>query len=303
MTKHVLSILLFAPVLLVAGDWEWSLGLNVRGFDDIALDAFELNDGAFIDGAIDELGGGFWRYAVKAPLMQVTGMDLDEVTYRTASLGTKVDGIDHGHGVALGMKRALWESGTIRVALGLSFTAAGTTSGQAFSAAQEVETWSIATDSWNAGTVPDSGQLTKVSGNHTEIAGLGTSNASVMVRYDLDFGIYTFGAGLVASHGMGRARASIASGPTLSLVDYDVSRDAYGASTDGSVFYTEETSDDGLTCRAGWYARIGCTWELTEAVLLSAGLRYDWIPVDLNTDIADMGLSGPAAEAGLTLRF
>lgn len=303
MNRYVLFAVLLLPLLLGAGDWEWSVGLNIRGFEDVTLDGVQLNGGAFIDGTVEDLGGGFWRYTVANPQMQVGGANLDEVTYRNASLGARVDGIDNGYGIVLGARRSLWETKGLRLSCEVSLAIAGTESGEGYVADQQMRTWSIAADSWNAGGVPDPNQLTKISGNHAEIAPPGASTASVRVRYGLDLGVYTLSTGLAVSVERGRFGFSIATGPTLSVLDYEVWRGAFAEGPDGSLFYRERDSTSGFRYRAGWYARLGCSWTLTENVSLNAGLRYDWVPVDLDTDLADVELSGPATEIACTFHF
>ena len=273
--RRTLLLLLALALQLSAAEWRWSVGANFGSFDDVALKGFALNRGGALDGSVDALGGGLWRYTVRDPLNQVGGTDLDEVTYRRASFSGEHDGIGRGTGVAVGGTRVLRDLGPGVLALDLTLTTAGSSSCGSFAAMQELETWSIAADSWNPGVVPDADKLVAVSANHTPAASPPILNSLSTVSYDLDMGIYTIGAGLSLSRQVREAQISVSTGPAASAVDYDLRRTAVGEWLGGGTFHREQRGSDGWAFRAGWYAGLGLACDVSERLGLGLGLRYD----------------------------
>ncbi|OGV93181.1 MAG: hypothetical protein A3K19_06915 [Lentisphaerae bacterium RIFOXYB12_FULL_65_16] len=291
------------PLGLLAGDWEFSVGANVRVLDDVDLKGMSLNGGGYVDGSVTAIGGGLWRYTVKDPLNQVAGASLDEATYRTVTVPDATDDMDLGVGIALGASRALWTRGATVLGLELTAVTAASDADTTVTARQTLETWSIAADTWNPGGVPDPGTLSKVSANHVAVASPDVLNSVARVGYDVDLGLYTFGTGLTLRHQISKFCFGVATGPTFSVVDYDFQRDSSVTWLGGDTFYTERQRESGLAVRAGWYARGGIGCALTEAIGLDVHLRYDFIPVDVGSDVADIGLSGLGGQVSVTLRF
>lgn len=288
---------------LSADEWEWSLGVNWRSFRDVRLKEFAFNNGNCVDGNVEQMGGGLWRYTVRSPVNQVSGSALNEVTYRTVSFSGDSDNSDHGKGVAFGGSRVLGRAETVTVRLDLSLSTARADSGHGSAATQEYETWSIGADSWSAGPVPDPDKPSLVSANHTRIVSSETANSVSVVRHDLNACMYAVGAGLSLSCRVSGVDVVVGAGPGLSVIDYDFRRVARCAWIDGSTFYSEETGTDATKVRAGGYASIGICFPAMGPVAIGISGRYDYIPDELNTDIAEIDLSGFTAQLAVTWRF
>lgn len=297
-----------------ATDWTFKVGLNFRSFGDLSIQPMTLNSGGFLNGSVTDFGGGQFLYTVEAPLAQISGVNLDLVTFSTADQMSGSDDIDSGTGFAINGLKIVETKDNFSWGYSVSFTTAFSDTSSRFNGALSDTQYNLGAN-WN--TLPDSngdvpilpppgapvdGKTEAVSGNNTPIT-TGGSDSTLKVHYDLDLSLYTLGTGLTAHWQNEKLAIFAAAGPTLSIVDFDIENSVTAQFADGSNFFNQSESDDGTKLRLGTYFELGLELEINETWGAGFSTRYDWVPVEVNSDLAEMELSGLSAQIFVAYQF
>ncbi|MBT3377920.1 MAG: hypothetical protein HN742_16845 [Lentisphaerae bacterium] len=131
-------------------------------------------------------------------------------------------------------------------------------------------------------------------------------DATGAVAYDFEVDVYTFGLGLSRDLQLGECvDVSLSAGPTITLGDFSVSRTESAAFTDvaNTPIYSNTLHDDGLEVVLGAYASVSVGLVFDEQLTLEAGARYDYGVSQLQTDLADLDLSGLSGELKLVFSY
>lgn len=295
-------------------DWQMQFGLNYRSFGDFDFKSLSLGGGGFLNGSVTDYGGGQFLYQVDDPQSQISGANLELVNFvqlGSGSIGGS-DDVDDGIGTVLKFSKVAARDGHFSWGYDFSFTTAFSDSSMGTSLALNDVQYNLGAN-WN--TLPDgngdlplnpppgapaSGKNEAVSANNTPITV--DAGSRLVLDYDLDLGVYTFGAGLNATWEQNGWSLFAGAGPALSIVDYDLSLDARAVRGDQTV-YSESQDEDDLTLRFGGYAEAGVYFSSCGKWGLGAAARYDWVPVELNNSLAELDLSGLSGQFFVQYNF
>ncbi len=298
----------------VQDSWTLAIGVNYREMGELNMDAFQAADGGFLDGAVTDFGGGLWLFEVEDPMQQVDGTELDKVTFTSAETFGGTDRIDNGIGFIIRAEKGSGINGWSTYEV-LSLVTAWVDSEANAAASGTYYEYDVG-QNWN--TLPDIDSEvpfnpppgspipekdTAVGANNSFVV-VPNGNAKVNFSYDVELGYYTFGAGLASTYNDEAFRFYVGAGPSLSLVDYDIERSVTGYWSDGSgAFYREGEDASSTKVRAGIYAEVGMEYHFNERWGMGVSGRYDWIPVDINTDLGSIELSGLSGQISLIYNF
>lgn len=295
--------------------WRLSLGANRRTFDRVQLNGFDFaaGDDVFVNGTVVDLGPGTlpvdqrtYRYTVVDPVKQVDNTTLDKIEYHDAALADTTE--EHPRGAAgavLRLVRPLAERGAFTLELDISLATAFLRDDVSGAAQTEAFQFDVAPNQWPGGAGPDPNDFSeewKVH-NRTQIASPNTA-VTATVKADVDFDLYTIGFGLDAACTRDRWGVAVGVAPTLSIIDYDFARRATVRwADDGGTFFRSESTDDGQRLLGGFALQALVRYRVTDRIGIMLGGRYDHVFQTLDTDVADVDLSGFSCELDLTFRF
>ncbi len=131
--------------------------------------------------------------------------------------------------------------------------------------------------------------------------GAPTTNQLGFADYDLDLTLVTYGLGARKVYECNNWYVSGGAGPTLSLVNYTISRRS-GVEYLGADLGQRWERDDDFEFSLGVYGRVAAGYEVRENIFVEVGARYDWME-DAETDFADLQLSGLSGDIALTFKF
>ncbi len=276
--------------------WKLAIGVNYRSFDQVTFKQI----GEYANGSVTDIGFGNYLYKVADPTSQVFVDTIlnDTVTLASAS-GSGEFNFDNGVGVVLKASKVFSQGDAIDWSFDLSLATAYTQSSHSVGATFttfDFGDWNGSTDGNGDVTpgpyppsAPVDGKTEGVSGNYAP----SDPGTTASIKYDLNLGLYTLGAGVSAACDMGPVTVFMGGGPTLSVVDYDI---------DYSVFGIQKNSDS-TRLRAGMYAELGLEVPVNEKWAVGISGRYDWIPVEVNTDLAEVELSGFSGQLFVSYQF
>lgn len=289
--------------------WDMSAGVTFRKFKSTEFKSFSTSDeyinGSFEGGTVivDDAA----QQVVNHPLAGVSpsipaGSQL--ASLHSVSLGSSVDDLEDTAGVVLQWTRDLQTSTINKVGgldwkLDLSLVWLGVD--QAVDGLADVDGQGFLID---AGDVPaDLNDLETVGAPGSEDPYPVSNNVIASARYDLDIDAFTFGAGISSRLEMGPVDLKLGMGPSLTLVNYNVAYDAYGGNIGETPKSLVSESDDDIVARWGLYGTLGLIYDFNESWGMEVGLRYDYIPDNVNTNVANIDLSGMSTEVKLVYSF
>ncbi len=322
--KNIFSIgLLLASSILFAQEdiqtatstnnsWKLSMGINYRSFGKIDFKEVSPNGGQFINGSVTDIGAGLYLYKVTDPNSQILVDNVlnDTITYTTATANSDDFGIDGGMaGIVLKASKVFKQGDTFNWSFDFTLATAYTQSSSG-AGATLVDTGFDFGPDWNSSldgngvafpgpyppAAPVEGKTEGVSPNYDPFSP-GGSISTMNINYDLNLGVYTFGAGISTACHLGPVNIFVAGGPTLSVVDYDIDYSATSAD------YHESKSAESTDLRAGLYGELGVELMLGESWGVGISSRYDWIPIEVNTDLASLDLSGLSCNVFISYQF
>lgn len=323
MKKIIFTAIILTSAFLFAQDnqvvkqqestWKLSVGANYRSFGEVNIKQRPVNGGQFFNGSVTDIGGGNYLYTVTDPTTQVF-VDAtlnDTVTFSTATATAGEFDIDGGlAGITLKGSKILKKNNGFTWSLDLSLTTAYSQSSNTTTPTISDTGFDLGAQDWNdsfdnsgfqhPGPYPPSAPIDgKTEGVAAEYTPFYPANSisSMVVNYDLNLGVYTIGMGLNGAYKIGAVNLFIAGGPTLSVVDYDIDYSAQSGS------FSEQISCESTTLRGGLYGEFGLEVSLGEKWGVGISSRYDWIPVELNTDLADFELSGLSGNIFISYNF
>ncbi len=275
--------------------WKLSIGANYRSFEQVTFNQI----GEYVNGSVTDIGSGNYLYKVADPTSQVFVDGVNDTVTLASTSGSGDFNFDNGMGVVLKASKVFSQGDAINWSFDLSLATAYTQS--AHSVGTTFTTFNFG--NWNSSidgngdvspgpyppAAPVAGKTEGVSGNYTP----SDPGTTAHIKYDLNLGLYTLGAGVSASCDTGPVTLFVGGGPTLSVVDYDI---------DYSAFDVQKNSDS-TRLRAGMYAELGLEVPFSEKWAVGLSGRYDWIPVDVNTDLAELELSGFSGQLFVSYQF
>ncbi len=307
MLRKVISALLIGgAVTSFAAEkegWELSIGASYRSFKDVDFKSFKLNNGNYVDGSVDGA-----NIEVVSPSFQGTAEGPPEagkerVALSKVSFGGESSDFDSAPGLVLGLSRKIGESEHFTYNLDLSVTWITTDMDETFNGSVEADVFMVDSAGWSYDAIND------VYINGTAVVDplvLENNRVKSTVRYDLSMDVFTFSAGVSAKMALGPVDVKAGIGPTLTAAGYDVSCDKSWSFVDDALNQyggTESSDDDGAKLRLGLYANLALSVDITEQWAIEAGVRYDYIPVTVNTNVAEIDLSGMSTEIKAVYSF
>ncbi len=301
----------------LAEGWDLSLGVNYRTFDGVEFKSRQITNGGFLDGSvtwIDDNGDGLqndgdlWLYKVASSLQQVDVATLQEVTYTQAAISQQNADIDDGIGVVFKASYTLRHEEKYRFNLDLSLTTARSSSKFALNTSVNTVGYDIG-ENWNDPNAPTGGgplpnQLDKITGGNVEMGTVQDGNGVVYSSAGLDFDLYTLGLGISGMYDVDDFSLFIGAGPTISLIDYEMYDEVTGYWKDGSgTFYSSQESEHSTKWRGGLYAEFGLLYAINETWGIGVAGRYDYIPVKVETEVAEIDLTGFSGQAFINYQF
>lgn len=295
-----------AMTTVMAGesDWDMSVGATFRKFKSAEFKSF-ATESDYINGTWDGT-----TVTVVDPGQQVTPHPLAGIvpsipagsqlaSLHSVSLGSSVDDLEDTTGLVFQWTRDLQTSTVNKVGgvdwkLDLSLVWIGVD--QSTDGLADVDGITIQT-----GSVSDINDfLTGVSGSEDVIPP--SNNVNSFARYDLDIDAFTFGAGIASRFELGPIDLKLGMGPSMTLVNYNVSYAADAGFTGDAQRIVSE-SDDDLVARWGLYGTLGLIYDFNQNWGMEVGFRYDYIPDNVNTNVVNIDLSGMSTEVKLIYSF
>lgn len=139
----------------------------------------------------------------------------------------------------------------------------------------------------------------------TWVPGGTTSNPTTfaILDYDLDMTVLTHAVGVGTTYHCQDWYVRGAVGPTLTVVDYDATRDiSVEDSAAGPLPATDAEHDGEMEFKLGAYARVGAGYNVTDGLSLEIGARYDYIQ-EVDSKFMDLDLSGLSGNLSLIFMF
>lgn len=298
-----------------SSSWRFSLGVNWRSFGDVHFDSLDLSPGAetYLDGAVQAVGFDgngnpiLWNYSVDDSLEQVDVLSLNEITYSQGNFEGGDDDLSLGTGVVLSArseKRILPGIGLVPV---FSLATAGTDGSYGAAASVSYVGYDLGPGNfWNGapGGGPDPNTLDMDFAEHNIMPVSPAGSTTATISFDTELELYTLACGLETVPFQWKDIAlSLAAGPTLSIVDCEMERKYSAVNSSGLTVASGSDSDDKTSFRAGAFLALEIAYSFTEKLALSGTLRYDWIPVDMETSFGSIDLSGASAQVGIVWSF
>lgn len=321
MKKNILFAVVVGGVILgqatYAGDWEFSLGLNYRTFDEIEYDNYSLenpnNTGgtAVVDDGVtytENPNGTIFLHMDSVPNSinfdppVPGGVPYDNATLHQAAVTGQDGDIDDGMGIILGArKEKRYRDTCYKWGIDLSLATAFADTSNAVNATMT----NVNLSGLSAGLDTDSdGLWDTFAGLPTYVPNSVGADVAATVDYDLDLGVYTFGAGLSGAYERGALAMRLSCGPTLTLSDFDIRRSETVTYNSGAnTIYRDSVEDDGTEFDLGAYIAAGMEYQINTSTGIGLSLRYDWIPNGPETDLADLELSGVSGLLQLLYKF
>lgn len=274
-------------------DWKLSIGATYRTFKSVDFKKFAIDNGAeYLDGTVGNPLNPFDQQTnvdgSTLPPPHDTVGPVVATSLHTASFNGGSDELDNAMGLTLMLSAPISEQSE-GLSLDVSFVFVTSSISETIGA--DVVTY-VDYDGTPAGSDAEGDMLP------------GGKGANVPVRYKMDVALCTLGAGVSKSFDMGALDLSVGFGPTLTFAYYDAERNAsqvFSTPTDGA--YSESVKDDGLDVLLGLYASVDATVAISESWALGCGLRYDWMVQDIETDVADIDVSGLSFELKAVYSF
>ncbi len=308
------SITADAQIREASGDsgWRYSAGVNWRSIGNMDTKTEDLTpgDSNFVNGSVVDVGAGNFSYTVANSVLQVDNATLDKIEYQKASIVGGNSDLDDSYGIALIATQEIGTTDHFIVELGLSLTTTFIGDGISTLASTQAFQYDIAPNTWpnanapnpGGGPDPDVTQAIFAVSNQSQIIAA-TNPVTTTIDYDLDLDLYTFGYGWNLMYSAEGLKLRIGAGPTLTLIDYDVSRSVAAAFAGSTAFFNTEVEDDDLALRAGVYAAIGVDCRLGDDWGIGIAGRYDLVASDVHSDIADIDLDGFSGQLFLNFSF
>ena len=269
--------------------WKLKLGTSYRTFGGVEYDGFSLNNGNYFDGSYNA-GAGTFTDAIQTVPTGAPGLSYLSL-HRGGSWGDSSE-LKSAAGLLLSMSTQLSQNDSFAIDfdLTLGYHATDASDTMAGDYVTDVYTGSVAGNAFNG--VPANPALAVA------------LPASIVNSYDIDLNTTTLSAGVGARFQLGDFDFKVSGGPTLTIATYDFER-ATTVSYVGGVTADERYVDDykGTDVFLGLYAAAEASYALTDELEVAAGFRYDWVSQQVDTDIADVELSGMSLELKLVYAF
>lgn len=277
-----------------------SAGINFRSFKDLSIQPIDFNGGNFMDGSITGQDGinplDTWTYKVVDPLQQINLANIEIVTYTKGRSSGGSERMDDGLGLILRYGDVVAANENWQWGWELSLATATTDGHYEFAATASSESYDMG-GPWSeefVGGGPDPNVLELIFTPATlNQLGVSDGNGRAAFRTDLDLSIYTFGLAPFIKLEQPRWSCQFSGGPAITLADFEMSHELIGYWSDGSgTFYRESIEDEAHKFRLGLFAEAQALVKLNENWGVGASLRYDFIPVEIRTDLTEMDISG-----------
>ena len=299
--------------------WRLSLGASYRTFDDVDFESttFTAPGSNFVNG--NYTNGGNYTIQDDSQL-QPGGWTFDAGLgqwTRTASFDRSVapgdsEDADNGAGPIIELEREMWqprENVGVSLLLGFGFFQS--------EADMNATTGSGITTTTLTGTLTspvDPGAAVPAT-PYTVAGGAGfplsapldlgdVAMTTATLRLDSELDLYVLSFGAKARCRFDRLSVTLAAGPTLNLADFETeSRQRVTFNDDGAEAYSSRRSDDTQDVIVGAFVGVGADYRFSERWALGVGYRYDEVFSEIDTDWAEMDLSGHSVEAKLSWSF
>lgn len=300
-----------AITTVMAGDsdWDMSVGATFRKFKSAEFKSFATED-QYINGSYDGstvIVDNAGQQVTPHPLAGISpsipvGSQL--ASLHSVSFGSSVNDLEDTTGLVLQWTKDIQTSTVNKVGgldwkFDLSLVWLGVD--QAVDGLTDVEGQGFLID---AGDVPqDANDYETVGAPATPGALPASDTVKAFSRYDLDIDAFTFGAGISSRLEMGPLDLKLGVGPSVTLVNYNVAFDGAGGNISESPSELVSVSDDDIVARWGLYGTLGLIYDFNESWGMEVGLRYDYIPDNVNTNVVNLDLSGMSTEVKLIYSF
>lgn len=283
--------------------WEFSLGASYRSFDDIELEAFDFTSGQdnYINGAVTDMGAGNFTYNVADSVHQVDNITLDTIEYQTANLNQIETNTHDSTGIYLQMKKNLKSTKNFSIDYEISLITFFSRDSISTKAQTSNFQFNITPNEWPNANAPLLGggpdpNISSQNYNSYVKAQIQNpmSDITATVNYEYDLNLYTLSTGIAIERNMKYADIYIGLGPSLTIVNSSVDRQATASwnNTGDRFFLRDDDTDSQNSIKAGAYSQIGIKFAISENTAVEFQSRYDWIPSEVSTDYADFQLSG-----------
>ncbi len=280
------------------GDWDMSVGATFRKFKSTEFKSFATEE-QYFNGTYDGANATVKDTAKQVSPAEAPLAGNHIVSLHSVSFGSSTDDLENSTGLVLQWTRDIQTSTMNKVGgldwkFDLSLVWVGVDQGKAGLSETGGDTFlTNKTPGDFAGETPQP----VVEGDYP-LADVVASSA----RFDLDIDAFTFGAGIASRFEMGPLDLKIGMGPSLTLVNYNVSYEGYAGFINDQDVVVDE-SDDDIVARWGLYGTLGLIYDFSENWGMEVGLRYDYIPDNVNTNVVNMDLSGMSTEVKLVYSF
>lgn len=268
-------------------DWKLSIGVTYRAFKSVDFKGLELGSG-YID--IDVNGNPVNPQEQVAPLPPLFPLGSTATSFhRSGPGGGGSSDLDSAAGLSVVLSTPISDANS-GLSLDLSFVAVSTSLSDSIASGMITDVYYDYIADPNLD--PEDGGYDGSTENGGDMPPGGQAGSG-FIRYKMDLALCTFGAGVSQSFDFGALDLSVGAGPTMSFAYYDIE----GSSAMGSV------KEDGLDVLFGLYASVDATYAINESWGVGCGLRYDWMVQDIESDLADIDVSGLSFELKAVYSF
>jgi len=310
MYKKLASIFMIGGALTAGAqesDWKLSLGTTFRSFKQSELKSIGFGSDKYVNGSydgstvtVDDAGNQVAPYPGGLP-----GGTSHLASLHSVSFGSFSEDLEDSAGLVLQWTKDLQGSGDGKIGgldWQMDFSLVWVGVDQAFNSAADVtsDAFEVDDSDFPNGTIDD--VENGVPGAPSLLPG--SKNVEGFARYDLDVDAFTMGFGFGPRLELGPVDLKIGVGPTLTIVNYNTRVDAgWNFIGDAGSGERVSRSDDGIDARLGLYGSVGLACEFTERWGMEVGVRYDYIPDSVDTNIVNLDLSGLSTEIKVVYSF
>jgi opacity protein-like surface antigen len=304
--KHALTAVCVIAMTTsaVAEDWQWSLGVSYRTFNDVDFSDYKVRSTATTSGDVDAYVNGVNPApgivsVVDGPAQNggLPTVVMDQINVNDAS-----DDLDDGYGLTFELRKITpepgeWSSG-LSLSLGyiagdLNETMAGDVTTDSFTVVGDFDpTYTVLQPSPAQQDSPIGALTTGTVEFDVEVDALVLSGG-YLGMYQGDSFAFTFGIGPSITFADARTEAK----PTVTW------NGAAPPGLAGTPIAQQSHEDDETDLLFGLYASLGVEVNLSDNARLGIEYRYDFVADDIDTDIADIDLSGQSLSLKLIFSF
>lgn len=322
--KKLIGIVMFAVAGIAMAQqtetngWKLSLGASYRTFDNVDFESTTFTapggnyaNGNYTDGGNytiqddSQLQPGGWTDGGLGQWIRTASFD------QSVAPGDSADA-DNGVGTIIELEREMWqprENVGVSLVLGFGFFQSdadrNATTGNGITTTTLTGTLTSPVD---PGAAVPATPYTVAGGagfplsTPLDLGDVATTTATLNLESDLD--LYVLSLGAKAYCRFDRLALTFAAGPTLNLADFTTeSRQRVTFNNSGAEAYSRSQSDDTQDVIFGAFVGIGADYRFSERWALGVSYRYDGLFSKVDTDLAEMDLSGQSVQAKLSWLF